>query len=130
MKKMEDKLEKLEAKMEKQLGSLDEKLSKVLEKTAIETAYLNEDDITDMGIFITEPISKANKAVIDSAAPKSIVGEGFLNVYSEDNLLDETQLKPDQTSQSFRFGDGEVFPCTKTVNIPMKVLTKMVILSF
>ena len=45
-------------------------------------------------------------------------------MHCEDNLLDNDQIRPRETSQSFRFGDGEVFSCTKVVTLPLKVVSK------
>ena len=62
---MSERLEKLENKLEKQMNEMNEKLNKVLERTVNETGFMKENQVHDMGIFLTNPVKVADIAVVD-----------------------------------------------------------------
>ena len=72
---MEDKFEKFEKKIEKQMKDVNDKLTKVPEHTVNDTAFMKDDTVHEMGVFLAESLPESDSGVIDSGAPKGISGE-------------------------------------------------------
>ena len=63
-----------------------------------------------------------NCTVLDSGCTKNVCGESWLSNYLDTlTEVDQLQVSDEESTTSFRFGDGNLVKCEKTVTFPAKI---------
>ena len=110
------------------LKSLDEnqvKLSKLLDNKIVdskfvETDYIEEDwSNASMNIYFMKDIKNVNELVADCGAPKTLIGQCYLEEYLKFQNLSKSDLNVTPCKQKFRFGPSQVYVSTEKAKIPI-----------
>ena len=80
--------------------------------------------------YITKFVGETfNCAVLDSGCSKNVCGESWLNYYLETlTQSDHSKVKFEDSSNSFRFGDGNSLKSSKRVTFPAKIGEKNIMI--
>ena len=62
--------------------------------------------------------------LLDSEAPKSVVGQEWFQEYIQENKLKESDIKKQNVTETFKFGAGGLFESKTQVEIPFKIKDK------
>ena len=62
--------------------------------------------------------------LLDSGAPKSVVGQEWFKEYIQENDMNESDIKKTNVQETFKFGAGGLFESKSQVEIPFKVRDK------
>ena len=89
-------------------------IKKTLEKGVINTKFVQDldfedNDWSDVKIYFAKETDDINELVLDSGAPKTLVGLNHLNKYLEYNGLHFQDLEMSPCKQRFKFGSGEIY---------------------
>ena len=111
------RLKSLDEKHEKISKIIDEKVinSKFVETDFVEVDWSNE----KLNIYFTKDIQDPNEMVVDCGAPKSLIGEKYLNEYLKSNYCDNDEIERFPCKQKFKFGPSQIYVSTETAKIPI-----------
>ena len=119
MDKFMKKIQILDEKQEKLSKLIDDK---VVNAKFVETDFTEEDWSNErMNIYFTNDISEVNEIVVDCGAPKSLIGEKYLNEYLKVQNIKYEQLDRSPCKQKFRFGPSQVYISTEKIKIPINL---------
>ena len=90
-----------------------EKMSKILEENVVnnyvEMELVEEDWSQGMNIYFTKNIKGASEMVVDCGAPKSLIGENYLNEYLNVHNIKREALEKVPCKQKFKFGPSQAY---------------------
>ena len=107
-------------KLEKRMDSLEKLLKEVVQQlqsnsTMNNTHFINElSDDSAIKTFITSVGTKG--AVLDSGAPKELVGQKWISEYIKENNLREDDVVRKESNEKFKFGEGKIFKSQEYVS--------------
>ena len=100
-----------------------EKMSKILEEKVVnnyvEMELVEEDWSQGMNIYFTKNIKGASEMVVDCGAPKSLIGENYLNEYLNVHNIKREALEKVPCKQKFKFGPSQAYMSTEKLKIPI-----------
>ena len=116
-----EKLEKIETKLEQ--------VSKQVEKLCSNNTLNTTAFISNLGEKIEEHCvrelfwtkNEKKSILLDSGAPKSVVGQEWFQEYIQENNLKESDIKKQNVTETFKFGAGGLFESKIQVEIPFKI---------
>ena len=99
-------------------------IKKTLEKGVVSTKFVQDLDFEDndwsnVKIYFTQETDEINELVLDSGAPKTLVGLKHLHKYLEHNGLHLQDLETSSCKQRFKFGSGDIYVSEKKVFVPV-----------
>ena len=110
--------------MAKQVKSLLD-ISKDNSQQANDTGFMNsfkEENIVKE-IFWTRSDKKS--ILLDTGAPKSVVGLEWYKEYIQENHVNAREIKECKVNETFKFGAGELFKSTIQAEIPFTIKNKI-----
>ena len=120
-KSMKDLFEVMDKVMKKIqiLDEKQEKLSKLIDNKVVNAKFVKTDFTEEdwsnerLNMYFTNDISEVNEIVVACGAPKSLIGEKYLNEYLKVQNIIYEQLDRSPCKQNFRFGPSQGYISTE-----------------
>ena len=94
--------------------------TKVVDSKYIETDFIEEDwSRENVKIYFSTNFEEIDEMVVDCGAPKTLIGEKYLEKYLQHHKLADYGIEKVSCKQRFKFGPSQVFVSTEKAIIPI-----------
>ena len=90
-----------------------------LKASNVKTSFLSEMEVKPIDCHFSDAVKDVEKMIVDSGAPKSQVGEKWLENYLRWNNLKKEELEIEEVDLAFTYGNPKVYPVKENVLLPL-----------
>ena len=113
-------LKSLKEKQDTMARRQDEMAEKVVNSKYVEAEFEEEDwSNENVNIYFNKNFDEVNEMVVDCGAPKTLIGEKYLEKYLKEHGLENEDLEKVPCKQRFRFGPSQMYISTEKAKIPI-----------